>query len=82
MKIAISELKPQAICDLEPTIGAAIVGGATESTVFAESFASGDVTITQSDADSYTFSYAGKRGEYSLSLGFGYTFGFSYEAND
>ena len=59
-----------------------IVGGATEATIFTESYASGDITITQSDADVYTFSYAGERGVYSLSVGVGYAFGFSFDAYD
>lgn len=80
MKIAISELEPQDIKDIEPMTGGAIIGGKTGATIFAESFATGDVTITQSDSDVYTFSYKSDRGVYNLSLGFGYAFGFSYEA--
>ena len=81
MKISISELEPQkAIRDLDCAVAEIVKGGGTEAAIYTESFATGDFTITQSDANVYTFTYEDDNAEYSLSFGLGYTFGFSAEA--
>lgn len=82
MKIAISELTQPGtdFCDLDSTQGAEIIGGATEVTIFTESFASGDVALTKSDANVYNFTFTGKSGEYNLSFGLGYSLAASFTA--
>lgn len=81
MKIAISKLEPQeTLSDIEFTAGGAIVGGKTEAVIYTASNATGDFTVTQSDASVYSFEYKTNRGVYSGSLGFGYALAFSFEA--
>jgi hypothetical protein len=80
MKIAISELKsPQTLDDLSPEAGGAIIGGETSASVGVFTTAYGDFSITQSDANSYTYVYENDYGKYSFSVAFGYGFGFSAE---
>lgn len=83
MKIAISELtQPETdLCEIESIQGAEIIGGATEVAIFTESFASGDVALTKSDANVFNFSFTNNSGEYNISFGFGYSFAGSFTAS-
>jgi hypothetical protein len=80
MKIAISELKsPETLQDISSESGGAIIGGGTSASVAVFTTAYGDFSITQSDANSYTYVYENDYGKYSFSLAFGYGVGFSAE---
>lgn len=80
MKIAISELKsPEILHDLSCEAGGAIIGGETSASVAVFSTAFGDVAITKSDANAYTYVYENDYGKFSFSLGFGYGLGYSAE---
>ena len=80
MKIAISAIEPkEAIQNVSNKTGGEIVGGKTAVAINAEAFASGDVTFTQTGSDAYTFAYKTDKGTYSLSIGFGYGLGYSFD---
>ena len=82
MKIAISELKSQEnLIDIDSTASKAVVGGSTEVEVFTASYASGDLTVTQSDANVYSVEYETDFGVLSGSLGLGYSLALSFDAN-
>lgn len=80
MKIAISKLEPQeTLIDIDSTAGI-VGGGKTESVIYAESTAFGDITLTQSDAEVINFEYETKYGVLTGSLGLGYTLGLAFDA--
>ena len=82
MKIAISEIEPQeSTYVLDSITASAIMGGASEVEIFTQSLASGDITITRSDANVYSFEYQTDEGVYDISFGFGFALAASFTAN-